>query len=144
VRAMTGGSPRGPGSRQRPRACCKSRAWDRLPPPSSWRWGNAQAFHHGRQLAAWLGGVPKRPATGGKPVVGRSTKRGKVSLRTLLIHGARAVLQGTAKRTDAKSRGVAAVRQRRGDNVAPVALAAQPARIVWALLARGQDSQPAA
>jgi transposase len=65
-------------------------------------------------------------------------------LRTLLIHGARAVLQFSAKRTDRKSRWVESVRQRRGNNIAAVALAAKPARILWALLARGEEYQLAA
>jgi len=65
--------------------------------------GNARAFPHGRQFAAWLGLVPKQFSTGGKPLLGRITKRGNVYLRTLLIQGARAVLQCTAKRTDIKS-----------------------------------------
>ena len=106
--------------------------------------GDAKAFPHGRQFAAWLGLVPKQFSTGGKPVLGRITKRGNVYLRTLLIHGARAVLQLTPKRTDAKSVWVEEVRQRRGDNIAAVALAAKHARILWALLARGQDYQLAA
>ena len=106
--------------------------------------GDAKAFHYGRQFAAWLGLVPKQFSTGGKPLLGRITKRGNVYLRTLLIHGARAVLQCTAKRTDAKSQWVEALRQRRGDNIAVVALAAKHARIVWALLARGQDYRVAA
>jgi transposase len=101
--------------------------------------GDAKAFHHGRQFAAWLGLVPKQHSTGGKPVLGRITKRGNVYLRTLLIHGARSVLQFTAKRTDAKSVWVEGVRQRRGDNIAAVALAAKHARILWALLAGGQE-----
>lgn len=101
--------------------------------------GDAKVFHHGRQFAAWLGLVPKQFSTGGKPVLGRITKRGKVYLRTLLIHGARAVLQLTPQRTDAKSVWVEAVRQRRGDNIAAVALAAKHARILWALLARDQE-----
>jgi transposase len=103
--------------------------------------GDAQAFRQGRQFAAWLGLVPKQFSTGGKSVLGRITKRGNVYLRTLLIHGARTVLQYTAKRTDAKSRWVETLRQRRGDNIATVALAAKHARIVWALLARGQEYQ---
>lgn len=52
--------------------------------------GEAKAFGQGRQFAAWLGGVPKQFRTGGKPGLGRISKRGKVSLRTLLIHGVRA------------------------------------------------------
>jgi transposase len=106
--------------------------------------GDAKAFAHGRQFAAWLGLVPKQFSTGGKPVLGRITKRGNVYLRTLLIHGARAVLQFTAKRTDAKSVWVEAVRQRRGDNIAAGALAAKHARILWALLAREQEYRLAA
>ncbi len=77
-------------------------------------------------------------------MLGRITKHGNVDLRTRLIHGARAVLQSTAKRTNAKRVWVAALRQRRGDNLAAVALAAKHARIVWALLARGQDYRVAA
>jgi transposase len=106
--------------------------------------GDAKAFSQGRQFAAWLGLVPKQFSTGGKPVLGRITKRGNGSLRTLLIHGARSVLQFTAQRTDAKSGWVEAVRQRRGDNIAAVALAAKQARILWAWLAGGQAYQVAA
>jgi transposase len=106
--------------------------------------GDGSAFHHGRQFAAWLGLVPKQHSTGGKTMLGRITKHGNVYLRTLLIHGARAVLQFSAKRTDRKSRWVEAVRQRRGNNIAAVALAAKHARLLWALLAHGQEYQLAA
>jgi transposase len=106
--------------------------------------GDARAFQHGRQFAAWLGLVPKQFSTGGKPLLGRITKRGNVDLRTLLIHGARAVLQSTAQRTDTKRVWVEAGRQRRGANIAAVALAAKHARILWALLARRQEYRLAA
>jgi transposase len=106
--------------------------------------GDASAFHHGRQFAAWLGLVPKQFSTGGKPLLGRITKRGNVYLRTLLIQGARAVLQCTSKRLDAKSVWVEALRKRGGDNIAAVALAAKHARILWTLLAHGQEYQLAA
>jgi transposase len=106
--------------------------------------GNAKAFAHGRQFAAWLGLVPKQFSTGDKTVLGRITKRGNVYLRTLLIQGARSALQFTAKRTDAKSVWVEAVRQRRGANIAAVALAAKHARLLWALLAGGQEYRLAA
>ena len=106
--------------------------------------GEGHAFTHGRQFAAWLGLVPKQHSTGGKTVLGRITKHGNVYLRTLLIHGARAVLQWSAKRTDRKSRWVEQVRRRRGNNIAAVALAAKHARILWALLARGEEYQLAA
>jgi transposase len=83
--------------------------------------GNGHAFQHGRQFAAWMGLVPNQHSTGGKTVLGRITKHGNVYLRTLLIHGARAVLQFSAKRNDQKSRWVEQVRQRRGNNIAAVA-----------------------
>jgi transposase len=77
-------------------------------------------------------------------VLGRITTQGHVSLRPLLIPGARAVWQFSAKRRDQKSRWGEAVRQRRGTNIAAVALTAKPARILWALLAHGQEYQLAA
>jgi len=106
--------------------------------------GNATVFKNGRQFAAWLGLTPRQQSTGGKPRLGAMTKHGDVSLRTLLIHGARAVLRVTAHRRDAKSRWAERLRRRRPDNVAAVALAAKHARIIWALLARAQEYQPAA
>jgi len=106
--------------------------------------GNATVFKNGRQFAAWLGLTPRQQSTGGKPRLGAMTKHGDVSLRTLLIHGARAVLRVTAHRSDAKSRWAERLRRRRPDNVAAVALAAKHARIIWALLARAQEYQPAA
>jgi transposase len=106
--------------------------------------GEGHAFAHGRQFAAWLGLVPRQNSTGGKTGLGRITTHGNVYRRTLLIHGARAVLQCSANCTDQKSRWVEAVRRRRGNNIAAVALAAQHARSLWALLARGQEYRLAA
>ena len=106
--------------------------------------GNASVFNNGRQFAAWLGLTPRQHSTGGKQRLGAMTKHGDVYLRTLLIHGARAVLRVTPSRSDAKSRWAESLRRRRPDNVAAVALAAKHARIIWALLARGQDYRPAA
>ena len=103
--------------------------------------GNAHAFKNGRQFAAWLGLGPRQHSSGGTRRLGRITKRGDVSLRTLLIHGARAVMRQLARRTDATSRWVTALHARRGFNKAVVALAAKHARIVWALLATGRTYQ---
>jgi transposase len=101
--------------------------------------GDGKAFKNGRQLAAWLGLVPRQYSSGGKTRLGHISKHGNVYLRTLLIHGARSVLQRTGKRTDAKSRWAEQLKQRRGNNIAAVALAAKHARIIWAMLARGQE-----
>ncbi|MDN5940903.1 MAG: IS110 family transposase [Nitrospira sp.] len=106
--------------------------------------GTAHAFKNGRQCAAWLGLVPRQHSSGGTRRLGRITKRGDVSLRTWLIHGARAVMRQLARRTDATSRWVTALQARRGFNKAVVALAAKHARIVWALLATGRIYQPTA
>jgi transposase len=105
--------------------------------------GDANAFRNGRQFAAWLGLTPRQHSTGGKQRLGAMTKHGDIYLRTLLIHGSRAVLRTAAQRIDAKSRWVETLRRRRPDNVAAVALAAKHARIIWALLARGQHYRPA-
>lgn len=105
--------------------------------------GDARAFRNGRQLAAWLGLVPRQHSSGGTRRLGRITKRGDVYVRTLLIHGARAVMRHIAHRTDTTSRWVTALKARRGFNKAVVALAAKQARILWALLASGRTYQPA-
>lgn len=76
--------------------------------------GNAHAFKNGRQCAAWLGLVPRQYSGGGTRRLGRITKRGEVSLRTWLIHGARAVMRPLARRTEATSRWGTALQARRG------------------------------
>jgi transposase len=100
--------------------------------------GDAKLFRNGRQFAAWLGLVPRQFSTGGKPILGRITKQGDVYLRTLLIHGARSALLTLARRNDRLSRWAGALIARRGFKKACVALAAKNARIIWALLAKGE------
>lgn len=105
--------------------------------------GDITTFQNGRQFAAWLGLVPRQWSTGGRARHGRITKRGDVYLRTLLIHGARAVMRYLMNKDDRKSEWVKAVRERRGFNKAAVALAAKHARILWAMLAKGTEYLPA-
>jgi len=97
--------------------------------------GDARNFKNGRQLAAWLGLVPKQHSTGGKARLQGISKRGDCYLRTLLIHGARAVAKH-AERMPARYAWLAQLMGRRNKNVAAVALANRNARIAWALLAR--------
>lgn len=106
--------------------------------------GDAKDFENGRHMAAWLGLVPRHQGTGGRTVMGGISKRGDQHLRTLLVHGARAVMRVSAGRTDARSRWVNDLVARRGTNRAVVAVANKNARIVWSLLARGEDYRPAA
>jgi transposase len=101
--------------------------------------GDVTQFKNGRQLAAWLGLVPREHSTGGKPrLLGIST-RGDRSRRQLLVHGARATLRWVDTRSDERSRWLRALIARRGKNRAAVALANKNARIVWALLAYNQE-----
>jgi transposase len=98
--------------------------------------GDPAMFKNGRQFAAWLGLVPRQFSTGGKPRLGRITKRGDTYLRRLLVMGARSVLLHAATRKDPLSRWALALRERRGYHRACIAIAAKNARVVWALLAR--------
>jgi len=100
--------------------------------------GDAKSFDNGRQLAAWLGLVPRQHSSGGKPTLLGISKRGDTYLRTLLIHGARAVVR-VAERKRGIETWLDRLLARRNKNVATVALANKNARIVWALLAHGRD-----
>jgi transposase len=106
--------------------------------------GNGHDFKNGRQLAAWLGLVPGQYSSGGRIKLGRITKAGDRYLRTLLILGARSVLANAASKTDRISRWAIALQTRVGYGKALVAIAAKNARMVWAMLAKGQAFQPAA
>jgi transposase len=101
--------------------------------------GDATQFKNGRQLAAWLGLVPREHSTGGKPRLLGISKRGDVYLRTLLVHGARATLRWVDTKPDDRSRWLRALIARRGKHRAAVALANKNARIVWALLVHHQE-----
>ena len=103
--------------------------------------GDAQSFANGRQLAAWLGLVPRQDSSGGKTTLLGISKRGDVYLRTLLIHGARSVLWQLKRHAGAGDGWLARLAVRRNPNIAAVALANKNARIVWALLAHGRDYQ---
>lgn len=100
--------------------------------------GDAKAFANGRQLAAWLGLVPRQHSSGGKEILMGISKRGDCYVRTLLIHGARAVIQQAERRNEADS-WLKRLLARRSKNVATVAVAAKNARIAWAILAHGRD-----
>jgi len=105
--------------------------------------GNARDFGNGRQLAAWLGLVPRQHSTGGKSVLLGISKRGDSYLRTLLIHGARAAILAAQRKADMTDRWLTNLLQRRNPNIAAVALANRNARIVWALLAHDRNYQSA-
>ena len=100
--------------------------------------GNGHEFKCGRQLAAWLGLVPGQYSSGGKARLGRITKAGDPYLRSLLVMGAKALLNAAKLKTDGISRWAVALAERRGYWKAVVAIAAKNARMAWAVLARGE------
>jgi transposase len=99
--------------------------------------GHAQQFNSARSCAAWAGLVPKQNGTGGQVQLGAITKNGNRSLRVMLIHGARTVIQWAGKHEHAQSRWIKALVARRGKNKATVALANKLMRIVWIVLTQG-------
>lgn len=98
--------------------------------------GRAETFEQGRDLAAWLGLVPRQFTTGGKAKLLGINKRGNKYLRKQLIHGARAALPHVAERDTPLGRWAKALMSRTHRNVAVVALANKLARIAWAVLRR--------
>jgi transposase len=105
--------------------------------------GQPQEFRNGRQFAAWLGLTPKQHSTGGKTRLGRITKRGDAYLRTLLILGAKSTLQSALRTTPERrhrlQQWIVAVLGRIGYHKTLVAIANKHARIIWALLVKGED-----
>jgi transposase len=103
--------------------------------------GDLTQFTNGRQLAAWLGLVPRKHSTGGKPrLLGIST-RGNRYRRKLFVHGARATLRWVDTTSDNRRRWLRALIARCGKNRAAVALANTNARMAWALLAHNQEDR---
>jgi transposase len=100
--------------------------------------GDIHAFKNGRELAAWLGLVPRQHSTGGKSTLLGISKRGDVSLRQLIIHGARSVLRWVDRKTDRTSRWATALKERRHENIAVVAMANKMVRVAFALLKKGE------
>ncbi len=104
--------------------------------------GTAEQYHQGRQMAASLGLTPRQCSSGDKQRLLGISKRGDVYLRSLLIHGARAVVSQAKHRDDRLSRWVTSIATRRHPNVAAVALANKTARMAWAMLRNETSYDP--
>ena len=100
--------------------------------------GDARSFRSGREFAAFLGRVPRQSGTGGRVQLLGISKRGDPYLRTLLIHGARTVLNQQSRADRTLDPWLKGLLSRRPKNVAIVALANKMARTIWALLAHGR------
>jgi transposase len=111
--------------------------------------GNVTNFKNGRQLSAWLGLVPRQASSGGKEQLLGISKRGDVYLRTLLIQGARSLLNAKFRYTTEEQRPnkdfskftawMLILAEKRGHNRTVVAIANKLARVVFALLSNNYD-----
>ena len=100
--------------------------------------GDFKQFRNGAQFGAWIGLTPRQRSSGGKNNLGGITKRGDTYLRTLLIQGAKSAVMTAHRRQDKISQWAAALRERSGWQKAVVALANKNARILWAVMTRGE------
>ncbi len=102
-------------------------------------------FRSGREMAAWIGLVPRQTSTGGKERLGRISKQGDHYLRWLLVVGAMTIIRHAKRRGSSNLPGLTGLIARKPTKVAAVALANKNARIAWALLRQGGTYQrPAA
>jgi transposase len=100
--------------------------------------GDGAEFKNGRHLAAWVGLLPRQFSSGDKQVLMGKSKRGNQHLRSLLVHGARAVVRTAPNKSDPHNQWVNQLRERRGFNRVTVAVANKTARIIWAVLRTGE------
>ena len=100
--------------------------------------GDWREFRSGRNLAAWIGLVPRQHSTGGKDKLGGITKQGNRYLRWLLVTGAMAVIRYAKKHGSGRRPWLARLMERRHTKVAAVALANKMARMAWAIMVRSE------
>ncbi|MGA8863529.1 MAG: IS110 family transposase [Gallionella sp.] len=103
--------------------------------------GDASQFKNGRQMAVSLGLTPKQNSSGGKETLLGISKRGDPYVRSLLVHGARAMVNASKGKDDRLSLWVTRISTTRHPNIAAVAMANKTARIAWAIIRKGCDYQ---
>jgi transposase len=103
---------------------------------------DATIFKNGRQFGAWLGLTPRQHSSGGRTKLGRISLRGNVYVRTLLIQGARSTLQSALRSDPLKAnrlqQWIIKLYGRKGYHKTLIAIANKHARILWAMLAKGE------
>jgi len=102
---------------------------------------NPAQFRSGREFAAWLGLTPSQNSSGGKDRLGRITKMGDRYLRKLLVIGATSLIRRARHKPEAADPRLLALLARKPARVASVAMANKMARVVWAIMARGETYQ---
>lgn len=103
--------------------------------------GDPSHFKNGRQTAAWLGLVPKQHSTGGKTRLFGITKRGDVYLRSLLVHGGRAVVSNIKrmKVKNTRQEWIEKMLDKKGVNTTAIAIANHNVRVMWAMMISGAN-----
>jgi transposase len=96
-------------------------------------------FKRGRDFAAWLGLVPVQLSTGGKQVLGRTSKMGQRDIRRLLITGAMTVVRWAIRKGAAEGSWLARMLARKPRMLVAIALANKMARAIWAMSTRGEN-----
>lgn len=105
--------------------------------------GNAAQFRSGREFAAWLGLTPLNKSSGGKERLGRISKMGDGYLRRLLVTGMTSRVRQVKSHPERSEPWIDALLLRKPFRVATVAMANKTARIIWAMLTRGEVYRPA-
>lgn len=96
-------------------------------------------FRRGRDFAAWLGLVPKQHSSGGKQVLGRTSKMGQRDIRRLLIIGAMAVVRWASRKAPPENSWLARMLARKSRMLVAIALANKMARSIWAMMTKNED-----
>lgn len=98
-----------------------------------------ETFRRGRDFAAWLGLVPLQRSTGGKQVLGKTSKMGQRDIRRLLITGAMTEVRWASRKTPPEGSWLFRMLERKPRMLVAIALANKMARAVWAMLTKGED-----
>jgi transposase len=106
--------------------------------------GTGKQFKSGREFSAWTGLVPRQNSSGGKERLGRISKKGNPYLRKLLVLGATTQLRGGRIEKAAGGQWFGQLVRRKPARVAAVALANKTARVVWAVLTKGETYRASA
>lgn len=98
-----------------------------------------ESFRKGRDFAAWLGLVPRQKSTGGKQLLGRTSKMGQRDIRRLLIIGAMTVVRWAVRKGAPAGSWLARMLARKPRMLVAIALANKMARSMWAMLTKHED-----
>jgi transposase len=98
-----------------------------------------KAFRSGREFSAWIGLVPKQHSSGGKQVLGRTSKMGQRDIRRLLIIGAMTVIRWACRKAPPENSLLARILARKPRMLVAIALANKMARSIWAMLTKNES-----